>query len=314
VKAWLETPFDGGRHVARVNKLDQEIASAVVSPPPEFGLGWERLAVAISPRETVFGPVLFAGRFEQGLQAAARAGFCKVEISIRAPDDPLIAGLDGRLAQAGLKPSAIATGQSCLHDDLCLCSPHPERCAQAVQRLKAHIRLGKQLGAPVIIGGVRGKLTGTDAEKAIQRGQAVAAIRECAAFADELGVQLLLEAINRYEANFICSVDEGLAVLEEVGAPRLKLLLDTFHMNIEETDIGMAIRRAGDRLGYVHFADSNRNAPGSGHIDFAHLLAVLASIGYRGMISAEILPLPDDLTALDRTAAFFRTMIAVQKQ
>ncbi len=314
VRTWLETPFDGGRHVARVNKLDQEIASAVVSPPPELGLSWDRLAVAISPRETVFGPVLFAGRFEEGLQAAARAGFCNVEISLRAPDDPLVAGLDAQLAQAGLKLSAIATGQSCLHDELCLCSPDPGHCAQAVERLKAHIRLGKQLDAAVIVGGVRGKLAGTDTEKDNQRCQAIAAMQECAAFADGLGVQLLLEPINRYETDFICSVDEGLAVLEEVGAPNFKLLLDTFHMNIEETDIGMSLRRAGDRLGYVHFADSNRRAPGSGHIDFTHLLAVLTSIGYQGMISAEIFPLPDDLTALERAAAFFRTMIAVQKQ
>ncbi len=314
VRTWLETPFENGRHAPRVEKLDQAIAAAAITDAPDYGLGWERLGVALSPRETVFGPVLFAGRLAEGLQAAAQAGFQKVEISARAPDDPAIAGLGERLAQAGLKLAAIATGQSCLHDGLCLCAPNPEAAAGAVERLKAHIRLAQQLEAAVIIGGIRGKLTGTRAEQQRQRDQAAAAMRECAAYAEGAGVQLLLEPINRYETNFVNTVEDGLAILEEIGAPNFKLLLDTFHMNIEEADIGMSLRRAEGRLGYVHFADSNRHAPGAGHIDFAKLLSVLASIGYRGMISAEILPLPDDLSALNRAAAFFRAMIAIQKQ
>ena len=72
-------------------------------------------------------------------------------------------------------------------------------------------------------------------------------------------MRLALEPINRYETNFVNTVEDGLAVLEEVGAPNFKLLLDTFHMNIEEADIGMSFRRAEGRLGYVHFADSNRH-------------------------------------------------------
>jgi sugar phosphate isomerase/epimerase len=73
--------------------------------------------------------------------------------------------------------------------------------------------------------------------------------------------------------------------------------LDTFHLNIEERDPAAAVRLAGERLGYIHFADSNRLSPGSGHIDFVPVLRALEEIGYQGSLSVECLPLPDGETA-----------------
>jgi sugar phosphate isomerase/epimerase len=136
----------------------------------------------------------------------------------------------------------------------------------------------------------------------------VEAICECARFAAAHQVQLLIEPINRYETNFINSSTQGLALLEEVGDPELKLLLDTFHMNIEEPDIDAALQMAADRLGYVHVADSNRYAPGQGHIDFLSVLRTLVRIGYQGPITAEILPVPDDVTAIQQAGSFLTSL------
>jgi sugar phosphate isomerase/epimerase len=138
---------------------------------------------------------------------------------------------------------------------------------------------------------------------------AVESIGECAELAESLGSVLLLEPNNRYETNFANSAEDGLRILEEVGNPNLKLLLDTFHMNIEEANIPGAIQKAGDRLGYIHFADSNRQAPGRGHIDFDEILRALARINYSGVIAAEILPLPDDARAMQEAGAFLRSKI-----
>jgi RpiB/LacA/LacB family sugar-phosphate isomerase len=315
VKEWLETPFDHGRHVARLSKLDQAFGLrgfALEELSHSCHLSWDQFAVALSPRRTVFGPVLFADRFLEGLQAAAQVGFQKIEISLRHPDDFPNKELDNILSQSGLGLSAIATGQSCLHDDLCLCSPSSDLCQMTVDSLKAYMHIGKRLGSVVIIGGIRGRLTGSVQEMNEQRQRAIAAIRDCAAYARELGVPLVLECINRYETNFICSVDEGLAALDEVGDPDLKLLLDTFHMNIEEPDIVESIQKVAGRLGYIHFSDSNRQAPGCGHIDFIRVLDTLKSIGYTGTISTEVLPIPDDSTALNKVAEFFRSLVATQ--
>ena len=79
-------------------------------------------------------------------------------------------------------------------------------------------------------------------------------------YAESKGVVLLLEPVNRYETNLINTLNDGLDIIEEIGSDHLKLLPDTFHMNIEESSIEESIVRAGSSIGYIHFADSNRLA------------------------------------------------------
>ncbi|HIP99164.1 TPA: sugar phosphate isomerase/epimerase, partial [Candidatus Bipolaricaulota bacterium] len=105
------------------------------------------------------------------------------------------------------------------------------------------------------------------------------------------------EALNRYESHLVNTAAQALAVVEEVGSPALGVLLDTYHMNIEEADLPGAIHLVGGRLQLVHVADSNRRAPGRGHIPFRELLAALEGIGYRGPLIVECTaPGPDPFT------------------
>jgi RpiB/LacA/LacB family sugar-phosphate isomerase len=311
VDEWLHTRFEGGRHVPRLGKLDVGFASI----PAESGMQAQDLApisfrygIAISPQPTSFGPLLFAGQLAEGLRRAAEAGFSVVELSLRSVDGVDADALVRMLSEHNLSLVAIATGQSCIHDSLCLSDPSPQVREATVERLKSIIRLASKFNAAVVIGGIRGRLSGTAAERGRQRAGAVEAIRECARFAADHQVRLLIEPINRYETNFINSSAQGLALLEEVGNPELRLLLDTFHMNIEEPGIDAALQTAGDRLGYVHVADSNRYAPGQGHIDFLSVLHTLAEIGYEGPVTAEILPVPDDMTAMQQAGSFLTSL------
>jgi len=316
VDEWLNTPFEGGRHVPRLAKLDAELVLAQtrhgrqtpLADPAPFPFG-----LALSPQPTSFGPLLFAGRLAEGLRAAADLGFSVVELSLRSAEDVEPEALAALLSQNGLSLAAIATGQSCIHDSLCLCHPRPEVRQAAIERLKSIIQLAAQFKAAVIIGGIRGRLSGTAAEQDEQRVAAMAAIGECARFAAFHNVTLLIEPINRYETNFINSAAEGLALLDEIGEPSAKLLLDTFHMNIEEADIARTLEEVGDRLGYLHVADSNRQAPGQGHIDFWSVLQTLTRIGYQGSVTAEILPIPDDLTAAQRAGDFLTSFSRLPK-
>jgi sugar phosphate isomerase/epimerase len=84
------------------------------------------------------------------------------------------------------------------------------------------------------------------------------------------------------------------ALLKDVGLPNLGVMGDTFHMNIEETSIADAFRKTGKYLTHVHFADSNRAAPGKGHLDFVPILKALKEIGYAGYIAFELLPASAD--------------------
>jgi sugar phosphate isomerase/epimerase len=87
--------------------------------------------------------------------------------------------------------------------------------------------------------------------------------------------------------------------------PNVKLLADLFHMNIEEVDLAESLRRAGQHVGHVHLADSNRQAAGRGHTSFGPIAAALRQIGFSGYCSAEVLPLPDPLGAATATIEAF---------
>jgi len=136
----------------------------------------------------------------------------------------------------------------------------------------------------------------------------VAALRECCDAAGRLGVRLALEPLNRYETTLINTAAEGLALIEEVGAPNLGLLLDTFHMNIEEPSIEGSIQACGQHILHFHVADSNRWAPGAGHLDFGSILAALRATGYDGWISGEFMPVPDAATASQAAMAHLRAL------
>jgi sugar phosphate isomerase/epimerase len=264
---------------------------------------------ALSPQPSGFAPLLFAGRFGEGIELLPKAGFKAVEISLRRSGDLNLHWFEDRLAALGLVVSAFATGRICLEDSLCLSDPNPLVREQLTERLNEIIQLAAHFGASVIIGGVRGKLYGNEAHKTDQYVAAVETLGNLANIAGDSGINLYLEPINRYETNFINSVEQGIELIESIGHSSVKLLLDTFHMNIEEVDPCSAIHAAEKHLGYVHFADSNRQAPGRGHINFNAILEALTSIGYRGYITAEILPIPDDAQALLNAGQFLNSLV-----
>ena len=307
VTEWLNTPFEGGRHIPRIQMLDKFIPDAVLPDPPGFDPNVFQYALSLSTHETIFGPVLFAGKIEKGFAELQECGFHHVELSVRNVNDLLFKELETLLHRYDLNITAFATGQGCLHDQLCLNAADPNLRSAAVKRMMEIIDLAHQFDADVIIGGVRGKFGGSHENQAKQHSGLLESIQSCCEHAKKQGVTLLLETINRYETNCINSTSQALDFIQELGKPpNLKILLDTFHMNIEEADLHETIRTVGEHLGYVHLADSNRLAPGQGHTDLRSIMHTLFEIGYRGVISAEILPLPNDAGAIQQTAKFLK--------
>ncbi len=117
---------------------------------------------------------------------------------------------------------------------------------------------------------------------------------------------LLFEPLNRYETNIVNTVEDGVNLLRSVGADNVKLLVDLFHMNIEEADVPAAIRAGAGALGHVHFVDTNRRPAGCGHTDFGPIAAALRDIQYNGYLSAEALPYPDPFAAASQTIQTYR--------
>ncbi|MEL7161111.1 MAG: sugar phosphate isomerase/epimerase [Bacteroidota bacterium] len=125
---------------------------------------------------------------------------------------------------------------------------------------------------------------------------AVKGMREVVAYANEHGIRVGIEPINRFETYFVNRADQAYA-LAEVTGPTCGVCLDIFHMNLEEVDWEASLRRCADRLVNFHVADNNRMAPGMGSLDWARVVSVLKDVGYDGGLSVEFCP------PLDRTPA-----------
>jgi len=112
-------------------------------------------------------------------------------------------------------------------------------------------------------------------------------MKELTKTADQLGIIYAVEAVNRFEGVVLNTAQEAANYVNMVGSKNMGVLLDTYHMNIEEFSIGNAIRTAGDKLVGFHVGENNRSVPGRGHLDWDEIFGALKEVGYTGRIVAE---------------------------
>ena len=117
--------------------------------------------------------------------------------------------------------------------------------------------------------------------------RSVANVREVGLRAQDFGVDFCLEVLNRFEGYLLNTCAEGVKFVDEVGLPNVRVMLDTFHMNIEEDDMAAAIRLAGSRLGHFHTGECNRRVPGKGRMPWREIGQALREIGYDGTCCME---------------------------
>lgn len=117
--------------------------------------------------------------------------------------------------------------------------------------------------------------------------RAVSGVKRMADIASQYDITLGMEVLNRFEGYLLNTCDEACAFIDEVNKPNVKVMLDTFHMNIEEDSFGGAIRQAGKRLGHFHLGECNRKVPGQGRIPWREIGEALRDIGYDGAVVME---------------------------
>ena len=252
------------------------------------------IAASVTPNKTKFGPLLFAGAVDEALSALAALGYQGVELSLRTKDDMDIGAFSKRLDIHRLRLFSIATGQSYIEDKFSLFAADEDAREGAIRRLKDHMDLAADFGACVIVGGIRGRIENDDVGRLEKGGRA---IDRCIEYAERKKVLLLLEPINRYETNVFNTLEDARRFMASRSSNRVRLLPDTFHMNIEEADMSRSLEANKDWIGAIHCADSNRLAPGMGHTDFAGILD--KAWGYPNILyfGVEVLPLPDSLSS-----------------
>jgi len=270
-----------------------------------------KLSLAVqTPEVRPLVPVaLLEGTFEQKLAKASKWGADGVELMTADPSRLDTSRIGGALEANGLEAAAVASGAIALATGLTLLHSDPGKAELAQGRLRDLIDFASALGAPLVtLGGFRGRAA---AVGPTGRERLAGILRESAEYARSRGVRLALEPLNRYETDLIHTTEEGLAFLHLVGHTSLGLLLDTYHVNIEEASWTEPFRLAmnAGRLWHVHLGDNNRLPPGSGLIDFAAIVATLREIGYSSYLSAELLARPDPDTAARKTISHMRRLL-----
>ena len=268
-----------------------------------------KLAVCTTtPEVPVPVPVaLLSGSFEERLDRALALGCDGIELMVLNPDQLDVNEISAEMRSRDLEVAAIGTGAQLFVDRLTLLAHSRDTENRAIERFEKLVGFAAMCGAPLVtIGSFRGRLAwaGDDARERL-----VETFKRCCEIAHKTGIRIALDPLNRYEADCVNTVVEGISLMQEVNHPAFGLLLDTFHMNIEEPKIADAIHTAAKRLWHVHLGDSNRLPPGQGHFDFAEVVNALNIVGYTGYLSAELLAKPDPDTAARLTMETMRGLM-----
>lgn len=246
----------------------------------------------------------FTHESTQWFKTFKKWGFDAVEIAI---DDP--AAIDpgyirSELDRAGLECCSVC-GAFGPDRDL---RGTPEAQANSQAYITALIDQAVVLGAPVVAGPVYsavGRIGGAEpAEYKAQWKLVVKNLKPLAKYAAKNGVSICIEPLNRFETDFINTVDQVLQLIADVGSPALKVHLDTFHMNIEEKCQADAIKKAGKLLGHFHACGSDRGTPGNDHIAWDEIAPALKKVKYNAGVVIE--SFTKDVKIIARAAAIWR--------
>jgi D-psicose/D-tagatose/L-ribulose 3-epimerase len=221
------------------------------------------------------------------LDRIAGAGFDVAEIALEDPSRIDPGRLREGLAARGLGARLLAF---CTPDrDVSSADGDVQRAGLAY--LREAIALAATVEADVVGGPIAhppGRARALPAEeRAAERRRAAQAIAAAADDAGAHGVRLAVEVLSRFDSDMLNTAEQGLAFCDEVGSPAAGVMLDTFHMNIEEVSCGDAIRLAGERLLHVHASESHRGSLGTGQVRWADVAAALRETGYDGVVSVE---------------------------
>ncbi len=238
------------------------------------------------------------------LDQAKALGFDLVEIPIESETDIDYDAAAEAYARTGLACSTCAVmgvGRDPSHPD--------ERIQQAgIAYLNHCIDATRRMGGKIVAGPIYAAVGRQWQQTPEQRKADLALcaknLRVCAEHAEKQGVILALEPLNRFETSFINLTEQALELIELIGSPAVRLMMDTFHANIEEKHIGKAIEMAGDKLVHVHANENDRGTPGTGHVAWQEVAAALKKINYSGALVIE--SFSTEVKEIARAAAIWR--------
>lgn len=228
-----------------------------------------------------------------------RLGYDFVELLVPEPGELDLAETRRALDAAGL--SVVLAARVNLQRNLSSDDPAAHRAgidylkyaADCAAALGATIVGGPLTGNPLVFAG-RPPQPVDEAERLARKARCVAGLKEAGDHAARLGVILAVEPLNRFESDVLCTTQQAIELLDTVDHPAIQLMLDTFHMHMEEASIAEAIRLGGKRVVHFQANENHRGFPGTGATDWVAVFRALHEIGYRGPVSLEPFRRNDD--------------------
>ncbi len=193
---------------------------------------------------------------------------------------------------------------------------HPDKAVRdnGMAYIRQCIDTNRVLGATNLVGPIYAAVGRTWQATAVERARdvdlLVKNLSQLAVYAGDNGVILGIEPLNRFETSFINLAAQAIEVIDRVDHPACQIMLDTFHMNIEEKSLGDAIRATGSRLCHLHACENDRGAPGSGNVTWGEVQAALDDIGYDGPVVIE--SFTSDVKSIAKAAAIWRSLAPTQ--
>lgn len=248
----------------------------------------------------------FATRSFDILYKAKEIGYDVIEIAVE--DRDLIDWSTLKRTSRDLDLKISVSGAFGMERDIS--SNQPEIRANGLSYIVDCLEIADELGSPVFGGPLYsavGKTRLVSEDQKIQERQwCLDNLHKAARRAEELGVILALEPLNRFETDMVNTVGQAISMVDEVGSRYLKILLDTFHSDIEEKNIPASIRKLGSRLVHVQANENDRGTPGTGHTDWTGIREALDDIGYQGSMVIETFGAPSK--ELARAASIWRPL------
>jgi D-psicose/D-tagatose/L-ribulose 3-epimerase len=239
-------------------------------------------------------------------ERARGLGFDVLEVCVEDPDLVSLDALADARERTGIEYSVCGA----FGPDRDLSHPDSGPRANAAAYLDRLLELAAAIGSPHVCGPMYaavGKEPAADDEaRKVQWARTVAGLTPVAERAEVLGVRLAIEPLNRFETDLVNITEQGLQLCADIGSPAAGLLLDTFHMNIEEKSIGDAIRLAGDRLFHVHACENDRGTLGTAHIPWPEVFSALRDVGYDRQVVIE--SFTPSVTTIARAVCMWRPL------
>ena len=250
-----------------------------------------KFGIALSTFQPKFGRIVFKGNnIEENLKIIKELGYDGVDLFIHHMNEKEIENLKKLLDVLKLEvPLLVAIFLA--EEGINFSDSNEKNRLESIEKFKKQVIVAGIFGSKMPVGFIRGNKEEDEAESVYQK-RLASSLKELSEFADSKGVKLTLEPINRYEANTLLRVDQALDFIDKYNLDKIELLIDTFHMNIEEFSIEGAIKMAGSKIGHVHITDSNGRAPGDGHLDYKSIIKTLKEVGYDGYLTSESIPIP----------------------